>query len=485
MSDSPAPKAPLAPSRRPRRWKKWIFRVGLSVFLSLLCYSGWVLGNRALTRRQSERELAATVADVEASDPNWTWERLNASRKRPPEGQNSAELIPQIKKLSHMDWGKELAKEEWKQRLEVPPNVRFSPSVIAEVRREFTASANAVKLARTLKDYPLGHREIVLKPDVWNTLLEDTTNTRHAADLLRWDVVIAVEDGNERLATDDLLALLNASRSIGDEPFLVCQLIRIAMRSIAVRSAEWLIAQTVNPPSLAEFQTALSDDAEEPLLLYGMRGDRAATSKLFENLDNGTATPEKSLEWTMDDPRTRLGWWHYRAHLPADHAMFLQLTTQYVEYARLPIHEQPKYFTALLIPEKDPRRILSRLFLPAAEKVANGYWRATAEARCTVIGIACERFRQKHNRWPETLAELVPAFLPAVPLDPFTAEPLRYVKLKEGGVVFSVGKDLRGDGGTLDAPDSPPNTHARFRLWNPDRRRLPALPDPVAPAPDP
>jgi hypothetical protein len=489
MSDSPAPQSPEVKAeapRRARRWKKWLFRGALSVFLSLLCYYGWVLGNRELTRRQSERELAATVADVEASDPDWTWERLTAARKRPPEAKNGADLIPQIKKLSHADWGKELAKEEWKPRLETLANVRFSPAVIAVARGELAASASAVKLARTLNDYPLGHREIVLKPDVWNTLLEDTVNTRHTADLLRWDVVIAVEDGNERLAADDLLALLNASRSVGDEPFLICQLIRAGVRVVAVRSTEWFLAQAANPPSLAEFQAALAADAEEPLLLYGMRGDRAATSKLFENLDNGTATPEKSLEWSMNDPWTRLGWWHFRAHLPADHAAFLRLTTQYVEYARLPIHEQPKYFTSLPIPEKDPRRILSSLLLPAAERVANSYWRTTAEARCAVVGIACERFRRQHGRWPDTLAELVPAFIPEVPLDPFNAEPLRFAKSEDGVVVYSVGKRLPSEfGKPAVRPELPEGVEIGFRLWDPDRRRLPPPPDPVEPAQNP
>lgn len=102
-----------------------------------------------------------------------------------------------------------------------------------------------------------------------------------------------------------------------------------------------------------------------------------------------------------------------------------------------------------------------------------------------MVGIACERFRHKHARWPNDLAELVPGFLSAVPLDPYSGEPLRFAKSDAGCVVFSVGKDRSGRAVAFDAPDPPNNAPPRFRLWNPDRRRQPAPPDPPDPAPEP
>ena len=74
-------------------------------------YLGARLALREAYRIRGERDLASAVAGVERSDPDWTWERLNAKRTRPPEGKNGAELIPQIKKLSHPDWGR-----NWRRR---------------------------------------------------------------------------------------------------------------------------------------------------------------------------------------------------------------------------------------------------------------------------------------------------------------------------------------------------------------------------------
>lgn len=473
---------------KPRRRSRWVWRFAGSMFVTLLLVIGWRLVEREWTRRSGERELAEVQAAVEASDPDWTWERLNAKRKRPPEGKNGAELIPRIKKLTHADWGKELAKDEWQPRLEVPPNVRYSPAVLAEVRHDLLASAEAVKLARTLKDYPEGNRQIELLPNTYDTRLEDTANTRHVADLLRWDVVIAVEDGDAARAVADLAAILNTSRSLGDEPFLISQVIRIAIRIITVRQAEWVIAHAASPPELAGLQAALADDAEEPLLLYGFCGERAILDRLFANLDSGAAS--SNLDGSRAEPSTleRLGWWHFRANLPADRAFALNWMSLCVDAARLPLHEQQAAFATLPPLVKDQKRIISGLFLPAAEKVAHAYWRSVAELRCAVAGIACERFRQKHGRWPNELAELVPAFLPAVPLDPYSGQPLQHAKLEEGVVVYSVGKKPP-PGLNIIAPAPvqaaapvttglPEGIDIGFRLYNPDRRRQPAPPDP-------
>jgi hypothetical protein len=222
---------------------------------------------------------------------------------------------------------------------------------------------------------------------------------------------------------------------------------------------------------LLELQIALTADAEEPLLLYGTRGERAALDRLFENLQTG-AVP---LEDVFGSRPQNLWGWQDHAHLPMDRATALRGMTACVEAARRPLHEQPPAFAAMPEPPADPHLVISGMMVSSVENVAHTFWRTSAQARCAVVGIACERFRQQHGRWPGSLTALVPTFLPAVPLDPYTGEPLHFAKLESGVVVYSVGSDRRGDGGTLDPLSSPP---PRFRLWNPDQRRRPPPPEP-------
>lgn len=487
MSDSPVPFMPAEQPRKRRR--KWFRRIAVTVFVSLCSYFAWLFIEREWTRRDGERALATAHARVEQSDPNWTWEKLNAARPRPPAGKNGADLIPRVKKHLPGDWTKEFGKDEWKPLLDPAPNVRFSPRVIEHVRDELGRVPEAVALARGLRDCPFGYREITLLPNVLDTPLRDTQDTRAVVNLLRWSTVRAVEDGDRGAAVNDLRALLGASRSIGDEPFLISQLVRLAGRSITVQTAEWVLGQFDDLPGLVDLERALAADAEEPLFLYGVRGDRAAFDRLFENMQAGAVSlhelggAQKAGDWE------RLGWWHYRAKLPGDRAFAFEWMTRYVEAAQRPIHEQPPLFAEIPEPPKDPQLLLSGLLLPAVSIPAHAHWRTTALERCAVVGIACERYRQQHKRWPGALNELVPVFLPVIPLDPYDSQPLRYAKSTDGIAIYSVGKPRPSRVGsppqvTAPKPGLPDGIEFGFRLWNPDKRHLPPLPDPPPGPPD-
>jgi hypothetical protein len=192
-------------------------------------------------------------------------------------------------------------------------------------------------------------------------------------------------------------------------------------------------------------------------------------------------------------PAFKFGEWLHRGRVPADRAFAIQWLTDAVDVARLPVHEQPAAIAALPELPDDNRHILSRLLLPAVDKFATAYWRNVAEARCAVVAIACERFRLKHGGWPAALADLCPEFLPAVPLDPFDGQPLRFAKQNDGVIVHSVGPKPPSARDEAEAmrlrlldkrnarPGFPQDILCGFRLWNPDARRLPPPPDPPAP----
>lgn len=71
------------------------------------------------------------------------------------------------------------------------------------------------------------------------------------------------------------------------------------------------------------------------------------------------------------------------------------------------------------------------------------------------VGVALERFRLTHGRYPAALQELTPHYLESVPLDRFTGRPLLY-KLNDGKpLVYSAGADEDDDGGTPLANNAP------------------------------
>jgi len=75
-----------------------------------------------------------------------------------------------------------------------------------------------------------------------------------------------------------------------------------------------------------------------------------------------------------------------------------------------------------------------------------------AHAQVTQAGLTVERYRIAEGRLPESLANLVPAYLEAVPADPFNGKDIKYRVRKTGYVVYSVGEDLSDDGGAERDP---------------------------------
>jgi hypothetical protein len=73
----------------------------------------------------------------------------------------------------------------------------------------------------------------------------------------------------------------------------------------------------------------------------------------------------------------------------------------------------------------------------------------------TVAAIALQRYRLRHRQWPETLNDLVPEFLTELPRDWMDGQPLRYRRnSNDTFTLYSVGEDLRDDGGDLTPIDN-------------------------------
>lgn len=92
-----------------------------------------------------------------------------------------------------------------------------------------------------------------------------------------------------------------------------------------------------------------------------------------------------------------------------------------------------------------------------------------AERRMLLTDIARSRFELDHGETPNSVGQLVPAYLPSAPVDPMDGRPIRY-RLGAMGepVIYSVGPDCRDDNGNTERPDMAQATaisHCRDMVW--------------------
>jgi hypothetical protein len=270
-------------------------------------------------------------------------------------------------------------------------------------------------------------------------------------------------------------AEINCARVLGDEPLLISMLIRLAIRGVALRDLERILGQGEPPAAdLAEFQMLFEDEEKLPLLLIAARGERAGWARFLEAVDAGRVTPAgvRMLTGNAPDDQSYLGraiedTFPVTPELPRT-PMF-RYWTQLVEAAKLPVEQQQQAIDAIPSPPVH--------WLGGGDKMGLAFCRGQATLRCAIVMLAAERFRQERGAWPNSLDELCPTYLKAVPKDPFDGSPLRYKRLADSVVIYSIGKKRSDGGGKLFRPGQgqPDNFDLGFQLWDPDKRRQPPM----------
>lgn len=85
--------------------------------------------------------------------------------------------------------------------------------------------------------------------------------------------------------------------------------------------------------------------------------------------------------------------------------------------------------------------------LPAIGHAATVAESATQRRDAALTAIALELYRRRNGAFPARLDDLVPNFLPALPIDRFDGQPLRYLLTDDGPLLYSIGADRIDDGG--------------------------------------
>lgn len=100
---------------------------------------------------------------------------------------------------------------------------------------------------------------------------------------------------------------------------------------------------------------------------------------------------------------------------------------------------------------------LTRFFLgvimPGLSAAHRTDLRVTANYRNCHVAIAVERYLSDRGQLPDSLEQLVPTYLTAIPLDPFDLKPLKYRRIANGYSVYSLGDNLRDDEGVHNFDD--------------------------------
>ncbi len=455
-------------------WKKFLWRFLIVVGVLV---AAWVI-TRWQIARYGERKVEGFVLQLATTEPGWTLEEIEEARlaHAPPPERNSALVVDAVGRQLPDEWDKWWKKLHW--AWEQPSNHLPTAERVKQLRTHAESTEAVRKLAAPLRDLPTGYRPFNPPEHPLALSLPHVDVTFTVVALFHYEAMLATLDGDPDRGIRAAHAALNAARSIGDEPTLVSQLFGMASRVRAAQIAEQTLAWGTPKAGLAELQAALLADADEPLFLNAIRGERAMIHRFFLALESGRIDAESSFP-PDQQPQFAAGVFAaYRPLLFGDHAEALRLTTAYVEAAKLPWHEQRAAMRAVMPdgPSRNVGHLFTRLLLPSCEQFAGSGLRARARLQVVAVALACERFRQETGNWPRTLEAIPKSILSALPDSPSDGRPLRYQLLPDGIVISCFCHDEKRN---FDGPAEFREPGAQgfaegVRLWNPDLRGLPA-----------
>ena len=488
---------------RSRSWRYhscvWVTRAGLATLVVVtLIWSFFAIRysvGRPNVTRHYLAEMDKDFAQIPEDDRAWPLYRQALIR------------LPEIEWSEHGPWN-----DEGELRHDLRQIVDEHQSVVgllrkAALRRRLGFSFQDKSNREWLRvDAKLGPKEIVsferVDGLVVDTLLPHIQNARQLGYLLAADAWVAAQRKDGSAVTEDLVTLLALADHINDShSFLVTQRVSLALLDGAVQ---------VNMRLLEAYPDLLTDEQLQHVSSRFndyMRGGRLkcrwdaermmfadAVQRMYsdDGKGDGFLTKQGINILDMYEPlfQTEPTPSHYdgfldplRASLVASRRELELLADKFFDFIDAESHK-PRWLRRSVLDEPElselfsagPKRLRWRplsLLAPASDGLVTAYDVAIQKRDAVVTIIALYRFQGKHEAWPNSLAELVPEFLPTVPLDQFDGNPLRYSTHNGMPRLYSVGRNGVDDQGEppQSGAEAPYADEGDWILWPPDVKR--------------
>lgn len=186
-------------------------------------------------------------------------------------------------------------------------------------------------------------------------------------------------------------------------------------------------------------------EADQNMLRESLKVEYLTQATFFDEFPNGTtivsnARPTAVSRFAYDATKSKM-------ELAEQIRRTMAAVTNYYATG---IQEMPKERTKrsafwLIFRGNVGGTLLNEMTLPSRRALLARKCQENVALRATRVVLALRAFHMNQGRNPQSLAELLPDYLGAIPLDDFDGEPLRYSPARK--VIYSIGPDLTDDGG--------------------------------------
>lgn len=325
------------------------------------------------------------------------------------------------------------------------------------------AELNAAALAKAQEaiTLPKSRYPIDFSPGAMGLVLPHLGQLKGLAQTANYGALVKLGSNSNQDVPAAITTMLGLARTLDEEPFQISQLVRIAIIRLAATTLERsLVVGGWSDDELRRAGSAFAATETTKAMMRALIGERASAIPYFwmsrrewdEVRRSAPSTGESDTEpidSVLPGLIPRLAW--VTGFFERDLGFYLDAMETNIAFASLPFPRNLAVCTNLVSQQElaanRHHHLLSSLLLPSVDRALIRESECAARLTVARTALALERFRLAHGRLSKDLGELVPRLLPAVPLDPFDAAPLRYKPLLTGYVVYSIGRDGHDDGG--------------------------------------
>jgi len=372
---------------------------------------------------------------------------------------------------------RKLPKQVWDSVYEFISTRPTKPFSLADVRKVLQAAQPALKTLRKAINYPHMRLTNWNVESPFDVVFPHFSKFREFARLLVAEGKMRKMGGDIDGAVESIMTALKLVRRMGDEPsMLIGFLVQGAIQSIALRGLRQILSDAdASPQTYRALMAELREWDIDRDFLRSLQAERVVAIAICDWMQKKASRKEiqKLLGETVSPRMLNLAIWLMgKSDLIARNELaVLKFHNEAIAIARKGVPYDLKalqrldervdrevnrpnwWFITLggvdvIWHEKAIASVLVLIYAPLFRKAATFH----ALQRVAQTAVALRLYRWERGHYPERLDELVPKYLPSVPVDPFDGKPLRYKRLGRGFKVWSIGQDMKDEGGVEKRP---------------------------------
>ncbi|MCP4611961.1 MAG: hypothetical protein GY845_24945 [Planctomycetes bacterium] len=402
--------------------------------------------------------------------------------------------------VNYVDWLNELVKSERNEAENARPfyqkaielYVKNPEDWLYSGRKVWSADLNDVEIS-ILSDWLDDNkgafealREGSKRPDFWNEYQSDETelskgllanpmeilpNYRHLAFAMQWQIICEADKGDIETALSDCVALTKFGGHLQGHGLLIEQLVGFALEGLA-NVTTFMLLNRVDVPAdiLKSTYQKLNEqfDTEEPVLSMEAEKvfwyDQIQRTFTDDGLGGGRMLA-RGMPYVLTDDWKKNLWRFISFDYPDRQEIVANIDNYFGLFAKI-IAKTPWELRDEVINEQVKNEVnitpmMLKIQTPAHERVGKITWRLKSGRVALLTVLAAMRYEKEKGEYPADLEELVEAgYLKKLPMDPYSDGLLVYRKTENGFLLYSLGINLKDDGGELGL-----SSRGKPRMW--------------------